>query len=581
MKRKRQESDEEHSSDDNAIKTMKGLTAPKTQGYASPLTVINEGEPLDSSLINEESKEDGTKRPIRATRAGALAKRQQLKKGSRKKNLPVTETSNEEQTNSSSMDEKPRRTTRHSRKKNLELEISTLQEKGVASSSTNKNKWPQRSTRNTRKKLLEEAEEISSTEELPSQPLIKKSKSSLGQKVEDSEEIVPAVIVKQEPVSPVTEIQTLRRSTRNSNSRKEEETETENVARVPETPDLPTVGVSKDIMSPPALAKICKATVHLVLQSPGFSVGKDKGVTPIGTSSPCAEQDHESHHVAVEKISQSAKREKADGDDITIHSPSPKSNPPDKSLETHKHKLDESEIENDVDLQEKLNHDDDDVIISENDCDTTGGIINESKAVVEKENMKEAGSSEVKPVKRNTQRSSGWRRRSKRSSCHLSPSNRRLSLKRTVTKSKLPGKKSLVKSAVKLKLTQSKLMPELKLSGTGQKKDETVMDPDLESVRVRLFDDLTSSSASASSAASHSSSSSTEDKVDAPMEKLSEAPVQIDAEEVFHDCRSENEADDEYEDAKEVKSDRLVHSVIHCKCSDRNIISYLDSIICH
>lgn len=558
MKRKRQESDEEHSSDDNTIKTMKGLKAPKTHGYDSPLTVINEGETLDCSLINEESKEDGTKRPTQATRAGVPAKRQQPKRGSRKKDMPVAETATKEQTDSSSMDEQPRRTTRNTRKKNLELENSTLEEKVVALSSTNENKRPQRSTRNTRKKLLEEAGEISSTEELPPQPLIKKSKSSLGKKMEDSGETVPVVIVKQERISPFAEVQTLRRSTRNSNSRKEEEKEAENVAHVPETPDPPTVSVSNDVMSPPVSAKICKATVHLVLQSPGFSIGKDKGVIPIGTSSPSVEQDRESHHVAVEKISQSAEREKANGDDTTASSPSPKSNSPDKSLETHINKSHESEIEKDFDGQEKVNHNDD-VITSENNCDTTGGIIDESKGDVEKENMKEAGSG-VKPGRRSTKRSSGWRRRSKRSSCHLSPANRRLSLKRTVTKSKAPGKKSLVKSAVKLKLTQSKLMPELTLSGTGQNRDETAADSDLESVRVRLFDDLTStSSASASSAASHSSCSSTEDKVDAPMEKLSEDAVENDAQEVFHDCRSENEADDESEDAKEVKTDRLVH----------------------
>ena len=80
MKRKRQESDEEHSSDDNTTKTMKGLKAPKMHGYDSPLTVINEGETLDCSLINGESKEDGTKRPTTATRAGVPAKRQQQQK---------------------------------------------------------------------------------------------------------------------------------------------------------------------------------------------------------------------------------------------------------------------------------------------------------------------------------------------------------------------------------------------------------------------------------------------------------------------------------------------------------------------
>ena len=37
MKRKRQESDEEQSSDDSLFKMTREMKAPKTQGYASPL----------------------------------------------------------------------------------------------------------------------------------------------------------------------------------------------------------------------------------------------------------------------------------------------------------------------------------------------------------------------------------------------------------------------------------------------------------------------------------------------------------------------------------------------------------------
>ena len=94
MKRKRQESDEEQSSDDSFFKMTRKIKSPKTQGYASPLTVITEDEPLDcSSVAEEDTKQVSDKRQTRATRAGTQAKRQQPKRGSRKK-MPVA---NEEQ----------------------------------------------------------------------------------------------------------------------------------------------------------------------------------------------------------------------------------------------------------------------------------------------------------------------------------------------------------------------------------------------------------------------------------------------------------------------------------------------------
>lgn len=538
MKRKRQESEEENSSDDNVLKTTKGIKAPKMQGCASPLTVINEGEILDCSVTNEESQENGAKRATRATRAGNQAKRQQPKRGPRKKNVSDVGSENED---SSSLDEKPRRTTRNSRKKNLDSE-SLVEEKG-ASSSNDENKRPTRSTRNTRKKLLEDTVEVSSTEELPSQPSKKKTKSSIGQKLDTSEETLAAVVVKEEPVSPVEEVPPLRRSLRNSNSRKEEETKTENNVHIPETPDPPT-NVTKDVMSPPASVKSCKATVHLVLQSPGFNVGKINGMTPVTTSSPSVERGLKSHRATVEEIVQPEEKEIADNNVVTITSPV--SSLPQESPESCKNESLVSEDKEDFNAQEKVNHNENKTN-SEKNCDAADGITNETRQDVDQENTVKANS-QVKSGRRSMQRNSGWRRKSRRSSHKLSPANRRLSVKKAVTKSKAHGKKSLVKSSVKLKLTHSKLMPELKMNGTGQVIDEQISDPSLEGVRVWLFDCLTSnSSASASSATSDSSCGSIEDKVDAPVEKHLEEVVEDDAEEVFHDCRSENEADDENE----------------------------------
>ena len=534
MKRKCQESDEEQSSDDSVIKTTRGIKAPKTEGYASPLTVINENEPLDCSVADEESKQDSNNRTTRATRTGAKAKRQQPKRGSQKNDLRA----NKEQTDSSSMDEKPRRNTRNSRKK--------MEEKGAASSSNEENKLPKRSARNTRKKIFEDAAEISSTVELPSQPVMKKSMSSISKTMEDSGEVVPPVIVKQEPASPVKEIQPVRRSTRNSNSRKEEEKENEITVPVPETPDLPS-DVDKNVMSPPTSAKTCKASVQLILQSPGFNIGKENGLTPIITSSPCVEQDLQSHNIT-EEIVQCEKKDMADDDALTVCSVVQST--PQESAETLKNELHES----DFDFTKKENHIKNRIKTDEN-CDATDGIATNEE--VNKKNTEEAVPG-LKSGRRSTQRNSGWRRKSKRSSQRFSPANRRLSVKKTLTKSKASGKKSLIKSSVKLKLTQSKLMPELKLNGSEHIIDDKASEPNLEGVRVRLFE-TSESSTSASPATSHCSCSSTEDKGDVPVEKLVEEPAENDVGEVFHDCRgSENEADDQTENIWHVKTDRYV-----------------------
>lgn len=500
MKRKRQESDKEQSSDDSLFKMTREIKAPKTQGYASPLTVINEDEPLDcSSVTEEDTKQVSDKRQTRATRAGTQAKRQQPKRGSRKK-MPVA---NEEQTDSSSMDEKPRRITRNARKK------------------------------------LKDAAEISSMEEQPPQPVMEEITSSATKNSKESGEIVPENIVKQEPVSPVEETQPLR-STRNSSSGQEGANEL--TVPVPETPDLPAHAEKP----PPASAKTCKATVHLVLQSPGFNFGN--GANPVVTSSPRVEQAHHAGDVTVDDIVQSEKKDTTDGNNVVTES-SLLPNAPQESLDTCRNEILKSESKRDLGFTGKKNHIES-VISHEQNSDATEKIVLETGDDV---NM--TYQTGIKSGRRSTQRKSGWWRKSKRSSLCMSPGDRQQAVKKN--KAKAPGKKSLVKSSVKLKLTQSKLMPELKLNGSVQINAEETSEPALEAVRVRLFDNLTSefSTSSGSSAASPSSCSSTEDKADAPMEKLVEDDG--DVVEVFHDCRATEIRDvDEAKSEQNAKTDR-------------------------
>ena len=102
-------------------------------------------------------------------------------------------------------------------------------------------------------------------------------------------------------------------------------------------------------------------------------------------------------------------------------------------------------------------------------------------------------------------------------------------------------------------------MPELNLNGSVQSNAEEPLEPDLEGVRVRLFDNLASESSTSSgcSAGSPSSCSSAEDKADAAMEKLVEEPDDGDVAEVFHDCRAtEIHDDDEAKSEQNAKTDR-------------------------
>ena len=531
MKRKRQESDEEQSSDDSLFKVTREIKAPKTQGYASPLTVIDEDEPLDcSSVTGEDTKQVSDKGQTRATRAGTQAKRQQPKRGSQKK-MPVA---NEEQTDSSSMDEKPRRITRNARKKIEENE---------ALSSNEENKIPKRSTRNTRKKL-KDAAEISSIEEQPPQPVMEDSTSNATKNLKESGAVVPEVILKQEPVSPVKETQPLRRSTRNSNSGQEGAKEL--TVPVPETPDLPADAEK----SPPASAKTCKATVHLVLQSPGFNFGN--AANPVVTSSPCVEQAHHTGDVTVDDIVQPEKKDTTDGNDVVTES-SLLPNTPQESIDICKNEILKSENKRDPGFTGKKNHIES-VIDHEQNSDATEKIVAETR---QKDDVNKTYETGMKSGRRSTQRNSGWRRKSKRSSLCMSPGDRQQAVKKS--KAKAPGKRSLVKSSVKLKLIQSKPMPELNLNGSVQSNAEEPSEPALEGVRVRLFDNLMSesSTSSGSSAGSPSSCSSAEDKADAPMEKLVEEPDDGDVAEVFHDCRAtEIHDDDEAKSEQNAKNDR-------------------------
>ena len=552
MKRKRQESDEEHSSDDTASNSAKETKTHKTQGYTSPLTIINENELLDCSVANEEGKQNDVKGATGATRANSRATRQQPKRGSRKKNLLDVGSSAEEETSgSSSMDEKPRRNTRNSRKKNLELQ-SLTEEKAIHSSSgTDGKDLPKRATRNSRRK---ENADISSTEEQPVQPMRKKIKSSMDLNSKDSGKIIPSVIVKEESVSP--EIQA-RQSTRNS-GRKEEladsrETETENRVHVPETPQP----VSVKTITPPASTKTCKATINVVLQSPAFDILKGTGTTPVLTSSPCIEQTPSSctsKYLGSQGVTVEENKAHLDEETIlnndTAHVSSPNHISSQNFIETCT-----ATSEN----KEELESRDKNVSSYEKDFDADNANVDLSKEDVNKEDTVEANPGETS-TRSSRGRSSGWRRKNKRLSNCLSPSSRRLSTNRRVTKTKFSGKKSLVKSSVKLKITQSKLMPELKIDSADKRCNGENPDSNLEDVRVCLFDNLTSESSNQStSSATNNSYSSAEDKAEAPVEMITEEPAEDDNEEVFHECRgSENEDDGETEGGKCTNIKRFV-----------------------
>ena len=569
MKRKRLESDEEQSSDDTAFKAERGAKAHKIQGYSSPLMVINENKLLNCSVTNEEAKLDGGKRTMRASRATSQLKRQQPRRGPRKKNLPDVGSSAEDQTSdSSSMDDKPKWNTGNSRKKNSEL-ARVIEENGSDSSSAivDEVDSSKRVTRNTRKKPKQETVEVSSTKELPKKPAKKKNNSNVATILKGCGEIMASVAREQEPASPFNKIPKRKttRSSRNEEDSIDSETkETENRAHVLETPEP----VVENVMSSSKSAKTWKATVNLVLQSPGLTEASSNRAASETTSSPHTVQDLGLHEITVEE-NDACPEQETNKDVIRVSSSTPIL--PQECTESHA----PTESKNEEELE---NGEVENMASNEQDPDAIDGNADVSKGGVDEENTKVADP-KVKSGRKSMQRNSGWRRKSKRSSrCLISPVNKRLSINRTVTKSKTQGNLSMIKSSVKLKLTQSKLMPELKINTADKCRDDRSPDPtcSLADVRVCLFDNLTSESSTsgASSATTSSSSSSSddkeeapsssscssaEDKPEAPVERIKEEPAEEDSEEVFHDCRgSENEADNETEDAKCTKTYRFV-----------------------
>lgn len=565
MKRKRQESQSEHSSDDNTADANEGMKAFKTQTHrnASPLMVIKEEKLLDGSFMTEGTKiqANGGKRTTRTSRAGTQVKRQLPKRGARNKNSSVVDNVKEEEPNSPSMDVLPKRSTRNSRKKNCEI--------------IKDNNQPKRITRNTQK-VIEEADEVSNNEDIALQPATKKRKSSNLVKELDNNncsEDVPVVSVKQEPLSLVEEVQTQRRSSRSSLSAQTGEQENKieilPLKAVPETLDPPVAGVTGNVASP--TVTVHRAAVHLVLQSPRLGIGEDKGATPVTTSSPYIGEQKESLHDKVHESEKLSNQEEADSAVVATDPTLPASVHPDKSQENCKEE--ESETQQVIDCQKKLDQNEDVFAIAK-DSDEADG--EPSKDFDKEDTSSIVHNSKVESTRRSMRRSSGWKRRSKRLSHCLSPTNRRLSLRKAITKTS--NRKSLVKSSIKLKLAHSKLMPELKLTGTGQNRNGqvTMAEKDMEGVRVRLFDDCTSNSSdSANSAVRHSSTSSSEGKADplAADGHLEEVAEDDDCQEVFQDCVAENEVDRAANDFEEhaTKINRYLNSYVqyHVKCTSK------------
>lgn len=570
MKRKRQESQSEQSSDDSTADANEGIKAFKTQpqGNASPLMVIKEEKLLDDSFMSEGAKiqENGGKRTTRASRASTQAKRQLPKRGARNKNSSVVDIVKEEEPNSPSMDALPKRSTRNSRKKNCEII------KG--------NNQPKRNTRSTQK-VIEEAREVSNTEDEPLQPVTKKRKSSNLEKELDANysKDVPVVSVKQEPLSPVEEVQTQSKSSRSllsaQSGEKENQTEILPSTAVPETLDPSVANVTGNIASPSVT--VHRAAVHLLLQSPRLGNGKDKGATPVTTSSPCIEEQKESLHDKVQESEKLPNPEEADSAVVASGPTLPVPVHPDKSQENCKDK--QIETQKVIDCQEKLDQNEDLFAIAKDSEEADGKT---RKDVVKGDTSSSVHHSKLESTRKSMSRSSGWKRRSKRLSHCLSPTDRRLSLKKTVTKTS--SRKSIVKSSIKLKLTHSKLMPELKLTGTTQNKNGrqvALSEKDMEDVRVRLFDDCTSNSSdSANSAVCHSSTSSSEGMAD-PMAadgQVEEVAEDVDGQEVFHDCMAENEVDLVANDFEEhaAKTNRYFNSYVqhHMKCPSKFLFGW-------
>lgn len=571
MKRKRQESDEEHSSDDASSRMAREAKTHKTQGYASPLEVINENELLDCSAVNTECNYNDTKRTTRATRANSRAARQQPKRGSGKKNLPDIGNASKEQTPGSSfIDEQSRRTTRNPKKTNLELTRVT-EEKSIRSSSSNEVKdLPRRTTRSSRRKEVEENSDVSLSEKIPRKPVAEITKSSTDLISKDSGDITPLLIVKQEVVSTCKKSQAgqIRVNTEKNDKL------TDSVAKT--EPDL----VSETLQSFPIKAKtpttspkICKTSINVVLQSPALGTPNGDEVIPIMSSSLCHEKSPNScasKELGLQNVT--LEENQVLDEEPLVNNSETHEQSPTKAHVSCQEFIETSTAKNKDDVGTGVGS----LSNDENNPVSENAKVDLSKEVVTKKTTLEPNPVE-KSLERSRGRSSGWRRKSKRLSNNRSPSNRRLSMKQKVTKSKVPGKKSLVKSSVKLKLTHSKLMPELKIHSAEKQTNGENIESNLEDVKVRLFDNSTSETSSQSaSSATNSSYSSSEDKAEVLVEKIAQEFIE-DELEVFHDCRgSENEdigeADDEkYTETKSEHSPTLEHansSVIIVQASD-------------
>lgn len=161
--------------------------------------------------------------------------------------------------------------------------------------------------------------------------------------------------------------------------------------------------------------------------------------------------------------------------------------------------------------------------------------------------------------------------------------NKRLFINRIVIKLKILGKKSIIKSFVKLNLTYGKFMLELKINFVNKCGENRLLVFSLVDVRVCFFDNLISESSNSgvsfviifSSFSSiddkvkvvfFSSCSSVEDKVENLAERIMEEFVEDDNEEVFYDCRGlDNEIDDDIEDVKCIEINRCVYYNMKCE----------------
>ena len=478
MKRKRQEGDEELFSDDNTSKVSRNMKVPKMNGCTSPLLVIHEHEELNYSTITAEVKNDEEKRPTRASsrlKANSQPKRQQPKRNSKRKNGEL------ESIGYSSMDEKPRKNTRGTRKKNL-LDLEVFKEENNNSSSPDTKL--KRTTSDSRKKNATKSVPVQ--EQQPCKPASPEKKAAANSTMTSfRESITPFAVVKEEELSFLEEQK--KDVPVSPKIKKEDCSGSKAVTEILEQHVL-------EALASPIAPSNYRAVCNLVLKSPVIS------------SSPCVHKvdgmpavkdvaDHMSNLTSLEETQAFGESTVAEG--LT--------NPPqaEQSMEVTSAVgcIKRKEISESICGNETLPH------LTENlsnfiEPESDKGDINIASTT---DNL-DAGDCpmDVKPKVKSTRgsirQSSGWRRKSRRSSHRLSLMKGPLSIHKSATKSKSARKKSLVKSSVKLKLTQSKLIPELKRPGSTSVKSanrkplDGEAQPELADVRVRLFNNSNSDS---------------------------------------------------------------------------------------